>query len=471
MKDTRSTLLFSTLVCCLLFFLAACSSGNVESSTTPTPTTTSHGSQTSSPVSTKPTVAATSPEQTQPMPPTQTSCPVPVSDAARAAVMLPLALGSAPALVYVANTGTQDQPTSAELKWYDVANGVSTLIIHLPNEAITQAQISRDGQWVLFVADSPQSAALQLVRVDGEGLQTLYCAPPDSIQGVQWSPDQSQIIFSVRAVSGLLDLYLLKLSSGQLLPELVQLNDASTGYLARTWADNARVYVTEVSPTLQLTTNELGLYLLDTSKGPHQSPANLLTVSPASALSGCWDFDSDYAATTLAISRCDGNFSYSDIRAGNLLGPSSIVRGTITGGQVLPVYQNSGNAVTQVRFLGYSSSLLLFTINTVSLSTPGVPVNSAPNGIWKMDKDGSVTKLGSEDPGYLCELNLSSQYPWANVSRGDGAFYAVQISSLGNGTTPPTALEYGSINGGPLTVFASVNEFSGSLAIAGWTTM
>jgi hypothetical protein len=124
-----------------------------------------------------------------------------------------------------------------------------------------------------------------------------------------------------------------------------------------------------------------------------------------------------------------------------------------------------------LRFLGYSSSQVLFTINNASLSVPGVPVDSSHNGLWKMNMDGSATRLAAENPGYLCELNLYSQYPWANVSRSDGALYSLQVSSLGNGTTPPTFLEYGSVNGGSLTSFASVNEFSGSLAIAGWTMM
>lgn len=218
-------------------------------------------------------------------------------------------------------------------------------------------------------------------------------------------------------------------------------------------------------------TSEKGLYLLNTKNGQNQSPGELETVIVPSS-SACWDFDSDYNETALVASQCNGSFSYSDIRAGNLQGPSAISRATIIGEQPHPIYQNHVDAVTQVRFLGYSSSLVLFTINSESLSTPGVPVDSSHNGIWKTNMDGSgATELASESPGYLCELNLFSQYPWANVSRNSGTYYAIQVSSPSNATTPPTFLEYGSINGGSLTSFAYAYEFSGSLAIAGWTTM
>ncbi|HXX78148.1 MAG TPA: hypothetical protein VEI53_06645 [Ktedonobacteraceae bacterium] len=469
MKHLQKHILFYTVICCLVFMFTACGSGSANPGLSPT-TASSQRSPIGESTGTTPT-PNTPPNQTQPMPPTQTSCPSPVYESGRAAVLRPLAQGNDPSIAYINNTGTQERPITAELKLYDVSKGIKTVITHLPDDYITEAQVSSDGQWILFVTNYPKYAALQLVRMDGKGLQTLYCTTRDGIQGVQWSPDQSQVVFSVRAVSGLLDVYLLKLSSGQLQPELVQLNSANPGYLPRTWEDNTHVYITGVLASLQPPTNQTGLYLLDTSKGPNQSPKNLQTVIPANSQSECWDFDSDYHATTLVASRCNGTFSYNNIRAGDLLGPSSIVKGPVTGGQFQKIYQNNSAAITQVRFLGYSSSQVLFTVNTVSLGVPGVPVDSSHNGLWKMDIDGSVTKLASENAGYLCELNLYSQYPWANVSRSDGALYALQVSSLGNGTTPPTFLEYGSINGSGLKSFASVNEFSGSLAIAGWTTM
>ncbi len=404
------------MVCCLFFFLAACGSGAVANGGKPMPTADSQSSPTSLSAGTTPTHNMP-PDQTQQMPQTQTSCPSPVSDSARAAVMRSLARGSDPAVAYIFNTGTQDNPAFAELKWYDVAKGTKTVITHLFNDNITEAQVSTDGQWILFVTNYQQYAALQLVRMDGQGLQTLYCTTRDGIQGVQWSPDQSQVIFSVKSISGLLNLYLLTMANGKLQPELVQPNNTSTGFLARTWANNSLVYVTGIPMNQQGSMRQNGLYLLNTKNGQNQSPGELETVIVPS-LSACWDFDSDNNETALVTSQCNGSFSYSDIRAGNLQGPSAISRATINGEQPHPIYQNHVDAVTQVRFLGYSSSLVLFTINSESLSIPGVPVDSSHNGIWKTNMDGSgTTELASESPGYLCELNLFSQYPWANVSR------------------------------------------------------
>jgi dipeptidyl aminopeptidase/acylaminoacyl peptidase len=192
--------------------------------------------------------------------------------------MRPLALGSDPAIAYIFNTGTQANPSFAELKWYDVANGNKTVITHLSNEYITRAQVSTDGQWILFVTDYPQYDALQLVRMDGQGLQTLYCTTREAIQGVQWSPDQSRVIFSVRSISGLLNLYLLNMANGQVQPELVLPNNANTGFLARTWANNSLVYVAGVPMSQQGPASEKGLYLLNTRNGPNQSPGELETV-------------------------------------------------------------------------------------------------------------------------------------------------------------------------------------------------
>src|SRR5258708_19263499 len=102
--------------------------------------------------------------------------------------MRPLALGSEPAIAYIFNTGTQANPSFAELKWYDVANGNKTVITHLSNEYITGAQVSSDGQWILFVTDYPQYDALQLVRMDVQGLQTPYCTTQQPIQRIHRFP-------------------------------------------------------------------------------------------------------------------------------------------------------------------------------------------------------------------------------------------------------------------------------------------
>jgi hypothetical protein len=151
----------------LLLLLAACgSSGGTTTSSTPTvvqsTTTTTPGGHTPTTSSSTPTGG------TVPVPPTQASCLA--AGTARAAVTARLALGSHPNIVYIVNGPTH----LGTLKRYDVTTGAKTEIANLSNTNISEAQLSADGQWILFVAISGTQAKLQMIRMDGQGLQTLY---------------------------------------------------------------------------------------------------------------------------------------------------------------------------------------------------------------------------------------------------------------------------------------------------------
>ena len=87
------------------------------------------------------------------------------------------------------------QVTGAPVAGSKVVFGKSVLT-HIPNAVITEAQVSANGQWLLFVTQTLNASEIQMVRMDGQGLQTLYCAPPGTVHGVQWSPDASRFIFS-----------------------------------------------------------------------------------------------------------------------------------------------------------------------------------------------------------------------------------------------------------------------------------
>jgi hypothetical protein len=305
----RSLLAFAG--CALLLLTTACGP-----TSPPTPVQSPQGSATvtasatagSTPTSSsKPTTPVSGGASTVSMPATQTSCPQPQAVSGRAAVMRPLALGSHPSIAYIFNEGTADTPSIAELKRYDVTTGSKTVIVHLPQTNISSAQVSADGQWLLFVSDVFQPgpsggvAQLQLVRMDGQGLQTLFCAPRWSVQGVQWSPDQQFIVFSTLLVPGNLRLSLLNLAMGTVQTELSS-TDPSYGYLARTWPNNTWVYV--VGVPVNTRSPEESLYLLDTGKGPNQNQQDLQQVLPPTQPAYCWDFDSDYEATRLVTSEC-----------------------------------------------------------------------------------------------------------------------------------------------------------------------
>src|SRR5260370_24540846 len=108
--------------------------------------------------------------------------------------MSPLALGSYPSIAYIFNQGTVDNASFAELKRYDVTTGSKTVIVHLPQTNIADAQVSADGQWLFFVSNDLVRSKLQLVRLDGQGLQTLF-RPSDIVNHEQSSLDQKLLMF------------------------------------------------------------------------------------------------------------------------------------------------------------------------------------------------------------------------------------------------------------------------------------
>ena len=410
---------------------------------------------------------------TVPMPPTQTDCP-PQGIAGRAAVMRPLALGNHPNIAYIFNEGTSDNPTFAELRRYDVTTASKTVIVHLPKTHIAEAQVSADGQWLLFVNDIPEYAptagvsALQMVRMDGQGLQTLYCASFGTLQGVQWSPDQKFVVFSLLYIPGELVMLLLNISSGSVQLEL-KYPDTSFGYLARTWPDTTHVYVVGVPNTHNGPVLFQSLYMLDTGKGANQHPNDLVQVLTSTQPQSCWDFDSDYHATKLVTSSCTVFFPPVPTDRGVQQGPSTMSVLPITGGQGHTIFTSPNLAVAQVRLQGYSSNSLLLTIENQNYGA-NFAIDTSQNGLWKMNTDGSgLTRLTTEDSGNTSNLNLFTQYPWSNISP-DGSMYALQVTNI-QSKDPITTLVFGELGGGEKTAFALAHVNSGNVEVAGWTNM
>jgi len=398
------------------------------------------------------------------MPPTQTSCPAPGTG--RAAVMRPLALGRDPNIAYLFNeSDLRGVPTFGELKRYDVVTGSKTVIVHLAHSQIAEAQVSGDGQWLLFVVEAPGKAMFQMVRMDGQGLQTLYCAAPASIRATQWSPDHSLIVFSSGDYSVPLQLELFTMASGAVQLELSSTH-ANISYMARTWPDNTRVYVTAVVFNSPIPVENLAI--LDTKKGKDQHDSDLLQVIKPSQPQYCWDFDSNYATTKLATSQC--RVTYSQMSAhGVQQGPGTITTQPFNGGLQQTVYANAHYAIHEVRFQGYSSTSLLLTIDNQNFGA-NVTVDSSQNGLWRMNTDGSgLVRLTSDSANHESTFNRFSQYPWSNVSRG-GNLYVIQVSDVASPSSV-TRLYVGSLFGGTPTSFAFANMGEGTVEVAGWTAM
>jgi hypothetical protein len=384
--------------------------------------------------------------------------------------MAPLALGRHANIIYE-ETQFNNGSSSATFIRYDVTTGMKSTIHAFPNEVIRNPQLSADGQWILFDNSTIQQDQIQLIRLDGQGLQTLYCG--SSLSNIIWSTNQQSVLFSASAApQGFYGIDLLNLRTGTVQTELkpVLTNLGSVGVYPLTWLDNTRAYVTFTTEPIA-PFDRLGI--LDTSKGPNQSASNLVALyqdkTGVPFNYPCWDADSSYSGSTLYAVHCSGisapNCSGSCL-LGTREGPSTIYTEPGTGGTLHTLFTSQALGIAQVRSI--TSSLLLLNVENFSQNHP---VDTSQNGLWIVHSDGSdLARLTTEANKTFTVLCQFSQNPWSNVSR-DSSMYAYQtsIDNTTAGTTTYT-LYYGSLNGGATQSFATFNDNT-QLAIIGWTTM
>jgi hypothetical protein len=369
--------------------------------------------------------------------------------------MTPLALGNHQTIVYTVNTGPFDPFGGAslgELKRYDVNIGFKNEIVKIANKGIAHAEISPDGRWVLFVTRTRAPSglvleSLQMVRMDGRELQTLYCpGEGNTIVGIEWSPDQKWVIFSAQFISASLHepttVYLLNMVTGQLRTAISPPNNYDTpvvGYTPVTWLDNTRVYMTDITGTGRYQ----NLYVLDTLQVAAKENTGLQII--AHIAKACWDFDRSFDGSSLFLSQCTSN-----------KGPSSITMQPATGGPQRTIFSSRTLAITAVRTLSNTSLLLLIE---------NMAGDQSQNGLWRINNDGSGLRRITIDTDSSQQLNQTSQYLWSNISR-DNSMYALQESSP---TAKSYTLIFGLLGGTPIN-FASTTDGT-QLAIVGWTAM
>lgn len=385
----------------------------------------------------------------------------PSTGTVRAAILPTMASGTQQAIIYLANT-----QKSASLNSYTIADSSTTTIANFANTVISDAQVSADGQWVLFVAVTNNQAKLQLVRVDGQDLQTLYCATPASngasassaIQNIQWSSNQQLVAFaSYNSTSGVVDL--LNMQNGTL--EAVFVSGNGTIYPPVTWQDNTHLFLR--APTIDGPST--ALYLLDTSKGVSQHFADLQSVYQNSSPLPCWDADSSYDGMHLFTSQCTSRANISGPGIDGYQGPDTIsVQAMNSTTPMSNTIYTTNAAITQVRVI--SQNTLLFLVENSSQTQS---IDTSQNGLWRIEFDGSQPMQLMSDgtgvsggPSTLCPF---SQYPWSNVSR-DGNMYAIEHNSKLNTVQ---SLLFSSLNGGTPTTFVTKSDGT-QLAIVGWTT-
>jgi hypothetical protein len=384
---------------------------------------------------------------TQGMPATSTSCPA--TGTARSFVSAPLVLGQDPTIVYIVNEGTANAPTFGTIKSYDTISGNKVEINKTANTRIDDAQVSADGQWVLFTAHVAGQPELRVVRMDGQGLQTLFCATSGAhIFGAQWSLNQKLVVFDVGQDAGGTTIYLLDMSNGLLQSELVS-TAPGLAYLLRTWLDNKRVLLVGFAQNADAPPQNV--FLLDTTKGANQQATDLQQV--VSLSQPCWDFDSSFDSTKLFVNKCS---------PGQPQGSSSVGVQPAAGGTLNIFLTSSTLSINAVRVIDPNNTLLATANNTGQ----GVSGDTSNDGLYRLKTDGSNPfLLTPNNSGETSNLNLFSQYFWSNVSR-DSKLYAIEMSSFSTGRY---TLMFGSLNGGTPTTFADLNGTV--LEIAGWTKM
>jgi hypothetical protein len=434
----------SFLLCCLLplLILTACgSTGQASTPTTPTPAPT--------------TTQATST-------PTTNAINCPANGQGRPATMPGLAFFAPgkPQAVYFTNSGSPQAPSNATLKRYNVQTKATETIISLPATWIHDAQLSRDGLWILLNVTMQNRSALQLVRIDGQHLQTLYCLSTGaSVQSLtfagttstQWSPDQQYITFVSGLDQGTQSVSLLTLKSGKLDALLQTGSSSEIAYLPRTWQDDTHIILTAMHPHSDAP--PANLYLLDIKNGTQQSEQKLQRILTTNEL--CWDFDSSYDASQLFVNHCEQQGSAPGSGRIDLFSP-------IGSNHPKTIFSSTQLAISHVRTIAYgkADTLLFSAYNTIV----GVSTEHSQDGLWLVRTDGSQLRRLTSYP-YI-NLNYFGQYPWSNVSR-DGQYYAVAPNSSPAGRS----VMVGSLNGGPLTQIAIVNDAVAEVFLVGWTTM
>jgi len=383
---------------------------------------------------------------TAPMPPTQTSCPT--NGQGRPAVFAPLALGSHQNLVYTYNASG-----SAFLKRVDTSTGTKTTIVNLTRgAAIYSAQLSTDGQFILFVTKYAHSAELQMVRLDGQGLQTLYCAEPvnglpNFIENALWSPNQQLTVFEEENPGGAPGAPVVKLYN--LLTGAVQTYitpGTRFGYAPRQWLNNTEVYLTGSYPSLIAA--PANVFILDIAKGTNQQNNTRKIVD----IKGYnWEMNLSTDGKKLLLSQCADTPDQTDPNA-----PSIISSQNVTGGVLKPIYISHVFAITQVRVI--NSNTLLMVLGGKFGSDPQA-------GLWKMNMDGTGLVHLTQNGKLLSETRTT----WASISRNGTLYATIGYDYVGDGNTLPYKVLYGSLSGGTTTQVALTHRGE-SAAIVGWTT-
>jgi hypothetical protein len=371
-----------------------------------------------------------------------TSCPAFMT--ANVVNMPSLQLHRDQSLIYA--TSNHTTPSSSILR-YNVNTRSKTEILTIKDAIVNESQLSRDKQWLLFTAEGSGQNKLQMVRVDGQYLQTIYCSPQaEGIFGVRLSHDQKWLAFSVEGPD--IVMYLLNLTSGVLQPMLIA--DKDFFVAPYDWIDATHLYVAEGgrAPSCPCTQR---IYSLDITQGMNQHTSSLKQIIDISdTVHIKYEFDSKQ----LFINRCCKDYPEET-------GPTGSTISVRPATEYIEKNIFSDPKLDIISILAISAGTIFFHVENLHYEASIDYWVSDPkySGIWRVGLDGSGLKrlVAFNKPNIRSSLEV--------VVSDNGKMY-IQITY---NEDKSESLLLGSMNADSPIVIETVSN--SSLSIVGWATI
>jgi len=426
MEKFKPNLLKCICFFCFVLIFCSCGPSHTGGKAVATATSTNH--------STSNTSSTPTPLLTVSSPP---DCPP--ANTARAAVMPGITLGTHPTIFYETVINNQ-----LEFYRYDVTTGQTTQVISLPNQEWERGGfLSNDGQWIIFYDDVGTQEAIQMVRVDGQDLQTLYCG---EVSGLLLSPDQKTLAFDTG------NLEMLDMASGKLQTDYTGSKDASGNWISYApvkWQTNTSLFVAKIAS--------------DRGVGhPLPNPeVDLMKDARLDSNSQATNFQQVFAGGGLSLDINQNQFLISDYTVTNAeTGPSKITLQTLDG-NVSTIYTDPNNAIQYAYFV--SRTKIAFLVDNVTVNPNHNEISTIDKnvGIWTINTDGTALAQIAAFPD-------NSGLGALMVSR-DGSQYLVDVGSHTSQSWVGDNLFFGSLQGTSATPVTGTFAL-GKLAPIGWST-
>ncbi|EFH81965.1 PD40 domain-containing protein [Ktedonobacter racemifer] len=367
------------------------------------------------------------------------------------------------------------------------------------------AQVSGDGQWIFFATQSANAqygnitgvaadgeVKLKAIRMDGKGLQTLYCGK--NIGNFVWSPDGRQVAFfqtdgnspqtaianpgSPAATGGIYVLNTDNTSIHVTYTYKFDSNNISSSndnyYSPLFWADSTRLAVIQNEVAFASPVPPHNVYLLDTTQQQiaqdNRQPRQI--VDERSLF--CWSYALAPDMQTLYHSQCPDT-------QGGIISPgvSLLVAHPFKGGSPETVLKEAYPPFPSLligQIIAVTDTSIVFEAAQATGLSQGNMVKSSPTGTWRVNRDGTGLKeiLPRQSSAYYLQASLPTEtMPWDRVSRDSRWFVSTVGTLSSDGTMTTQTLQIMSTQDGStvhkLATYQQINTTQAPLGIIGWT--